>query len=272
MDVNPDVVTGASIGALVAAIYSGGALDALEEWARKQTLRDFVGMLDIDLSSGGLVEGAEILDVIRRLLDVDRIERLPIPLAIVATDMSTGREVWMTEGDVAQAVRASVALPGVISPYRIGDRWFLDGGLTNPLPVSACRILGAEVVIAANPNGRFDGTFWVEREEQMPVFWKSWGERMGDWGGAFSEMFKKAGEGEKEELAPHYLDVISASIDIMTDGIRRAKLAGDPPHVLLDAHLSSLSVLDFHKAAEAIDEGRRIVEENAEAIARCAKL
>jgi NTE family protein len=267
IDLKPDVITGASMGALVAAIYAGGALDELEAWARKQTARDYLGMLDVRLSSGGLVEGAEIVSVIRRLVKTDKIEDLPIPLAIVATDMSTGREVWITEGGLAEAVRASVSLPGIISPFRIRDRWFLDGGLTNPLPVSACRILGAEVVIAANPNGRFDGTFWAEREQQMPTPWKSWGDRLRNLPGALSVLFEDA---EEDDPKPQYLDVISTSIDIMTDGIRRAKLAGDPPHVLLDAHLSNMSVLDFHRADEAIEEGRRIVEENAEALARCA--
>ncbi len=269
MGVKPDVISGASMGALVGAFHAGGALDDLEEWALKLTARSFFGMLDVRLTSGGLVEGAEILSVIRRMIDIDRIEDLPVPLALVATDMATGREVWMTEGDIAEAVRASAALPGVISPYRIDGRWFLDGGLTNPVPVSACRILGAEVVIAANPNGRFDGTFWAERETEIPALWKTWRERLPDLPAALSGFFE-----QNEEVAPtpQYLDVLSASIDIMTDGIRRAKMAGDPPHVTLDAHLSKMSVLEFHRAKEAIDEGRRIVKENAEAIARCAKL
>lgn len=269
MGLKPDVISGASIGALVGAIYAGGALDDLEDWAEKLTARQFFGMLDIKLSSGGLVEGAQILSVIRQLVEQERIQDLQVPLAVVATDMATGRDVWMTEGDLAEAVRASVALPGVISPFRIGDRWFLDGGLTNPLPVTACRILGAEVVIAANPNGRFDGTFWVERKEQKPALWKSWSDRLQDLPGPFAGLFESARE---EEPKPHYLDVLAASIDIVTDGIRRAKLAGDPPHVLLDAHLSNLSVLDFHRASEAIEEGRRTVKENADAIARSAKL
>lgn len=269
MGLKPDVISGASMGSLIGAIHAGGALDEVEAWARKLTLRDFFGMLDVRLSSGGLVEGSEILRVIRRLVQQDRIEDLPMPLALVATDMATGREVWMTEGNLAEAVRASVALPGVISPFRIEDRWFLDGGLTNPLPVTACRMLGSEVVIAANPNGRFDGTFWAEREHEVPAIWRSWGDRLRDLPAALTGLFERA---EEEEAAPQYLDVLAASIDIMTDSIRRAKLAGDPPHVLLDAHLSGLSVLDFHRAAEAIDEGRRVVKENAEAIARCARL
>lgn len=265
--VRPDVIAGSSMGALVGAIHAGGALDALEDWAMKLTARSFLRMFDVNLSSGGLVEGTEILAVIRRLLDRERIEDLQIPLAVVATDMATGREVWMTKGDIAQAVRASVALPGIISPYRIGDRWFLDGGLTNPLPVTACRILGADVIIAANPNGRFDGTFWADRDRRglLPPIMTSWREYLPDMPEALSELFA---DDPTPERRPPYLDVIAASIDIMTDAIRRSKLAGDPPHVLLDAHLAEMTVLDFHRAADAIAEGRRIVRENAQAIRR----
>lgn len=269
MGIRPDVIAGASMGALVGAIYAGGALDALEDWAVQQTARKFIRMLDINLSSGGLVEGTEILAVIRRLVPAQRIEDLDMPLALVATDMATGREVWMTQGDIAQAVRASVALPGIISPFRIGGRWFLDGGLTNPLPVTACRLLGADVIIAANPNGRFDGTFWAERDRKgiLPPIMPTWRDYLPDMPEALSAMFAQDSTPERR---PPYLDVIAASIDIMTDAIRRSKLAGDPPHVLLDAHLAEMTVLDFHRAADAIEEGRRVVRENADAIRRAA--
>lgn len=264
MGVKPDVIAGASMGSLVGAIHAGGALDKLEEWALKLTARSFFGMVDIRLSNGGLVEGGEILNVIRRLGIPDRMEDLPIPTALVATDMSTGREVWLTTGDVAESVRASVALPGIISPFLLGGRWLLDGGLTNPLPVSACRVLGADVVIAINPNGRFDGTFWAEREKRTSALFEGWKERLPE---QLSGLFMSD---EEEIRTPEYLDVLSASIDIMTDHIRRSRLAGDPPHVLLDAHLASMSVIEFHRAAEAIEEGRRLVRDNAEAIARAA--
>ena len=269
MGITPHVISGSSIGALVAAVHAGGALDALEDWARKLTARSFLGMLDVRLASGGIVEGTEILTVLRRMIEKDRIEDLACPLAIVATDMASGREVWFTEGDVADAVRASVALPGVISPYRLGDRWFLDGGLTNPVPVSACRILGAEVVIAVNPNGRSDGTFWAERERDAPALWTAWSEWFQDLPAPLAGFFEK---GPEKEPRPHYLDVVSTSIDIMTEVICRSKLAGDPPHVALDVHLSKLSVLEFHRAEEAIEEGRRIVRQNADKLAACARL
>lgn len=265
--VKPDVIAGASMGALVGAVFAGDALDALEDWAIRLTARDFIGMLDINFSSGGLVEGAEILTVLRRLLRSDRIEELSLPTALVATDMATGREVWMTKGSVAEAVRASVALPGLISPFRIGNKWFLDGGLTNPLPVTACRLLGAEVVIAANPDGRFNGTFWADREShrEMPALVTSWKDHLPNMPSALGRIFHSENE---QEQRPEYLDVVATSIDIMTDGIRRSKLAGDPPHVLLDAQLAQLSVLDFHRAEEAIEEGRRVVREKSDEILR----
>ena len=269
MGLSPDVVAASSMGALVGAFYAGNALDALEDWAMKLTTLDFLGMLDVDLSSGGLVEGTEILNVIRKHLKDATIEELSVPLALVATDMTSGREVWMTRGNLADAVRASVALPGVISPFRIGDVWYLDGGLTSPLPTTACRILGAEVVIAANPNGRLNGTFWADREPASQEAGSTWLDRIPNMPAPLAQFLEN-----KRDRAPkpQYLEVLAVSIDIMTDGIRRAKLAGDPPHVLLDAHLQDLSVLDFHRAADAIAEGRRIVRENADAIARCARL
>jgi len=266
MGVKPDVIAGASMGSLVGAIHAGGALDKLEEWALKLTARSFLGMVDIRLSNGGLVEGGEILKVIRKLDLPDKLEDFPIPVALVATDMSSGREVWLTKGPAAESVRASVALPGIISPFYLGERWLLDGGLTNPVPVSACRVLGADVVIAINPNGRFDGTFWAERERRTSALFEGWRDRLPEQlGGLFLSH-------EDAPAAPEYLDVLSAAIDIMTDHIRRSRLAGDPPHVLLDAHLAAMSVLEFHRAAEAIEEGRRVVRDNVEAIAGAAGL
>ncbi|SHH54123.1 patatin-like phospholipase family protein [Marivita hallyeonensis] len=267
--VKPDVVSGASMGALVGAIYAGDGLDALEDWALKLTPRSFFRLLDFNLSSGGLVEGAEILNVVKGLLKSNRIEDQSVPLALVATDMATGREVWMTKGDIGEAVRASVALPGVVSPFRIGDRWFLDGGLTNPLPVSACHILGADVVIAVNPNGSLNDVYWShedisEDEGGMMASWRGYLSKLPP---ALTSMLDWT---HVPEVTPQYLDVIATSIDIMTDGIRRSKLAGHPPHVLMDARLAHMSIFDFHRAEEAIAEGRRIVEENAEDIRRYA--
>lgn len=266
MGVRPDVIAGASMGAVVGAVHAGGALDALEDWARKLTARRFFGLLDLRLSSGGLFEGEEIVNVIAGFDMPANIEDLPVPLALVATDMATGREAWLTQGNVARSVRASVSLPGILGPVRINGRWMLDGGLTNPVPVSACRVLGADVVIAVNPSGRLDRTFWAEREAAGSHDLWDWRERLPE---TLRSIVNPEGP---EQKAPDYLDVLSASIEIMTDHIRRSRLAGDPPHILLDAHLMDMSVLEFHRADEAIEAGRKAVRENADTLARVLRL
>ncbi|WP_413719811.1 patatin-like phospholipase family protein [Silicimonas sp. MF1-12-2] len=266
MDIHADVIAGASMGALVGAVHAGGALDALEDWARNLTARSFFGLLDIRLTSGGLFEGEEIRNVIGGLDMPENIEDLQIPLSLVATDMATGREAWLTKGNVAEAVRASVALPGILSPVLIDGRWMLDGGLTNPVPVSSCRVLGADVVIAVNPSGRFSQTFWAERQKADTRELWDWRERLPE------ALRSIVARDDPEDRPPDYLDVLSASIEIMTDHIRRSRLAGDPPHILLDAHLMDMSVLEFHRAEEAIEAGRKAVRDNAEALAKVVGL
>ncbi|MYM54109.1 patatin-like phospholipase family protein [Thalassovita mangrovi] len=247
--VKPGVVAGCSMGSLVGAAYAGGKLDALEEWLTALTPARFVGLIDIRPGSGGIVAGTEIVSLIQNLGLPERIEDLEIPFAAVATDMETGREVWLREGNLSDAVRASVALPGVISPYRVNGHWMLDGGLTNPVPVSTARAMGAEMTIAVNPNAKLRGKMWNRPARALEHQLKD----LPDW---LSNALMPA---EDKNAPPGYTEVVSTAIDVMTEQIRRARLAGEPPHVLLNADLSHITVLEFHRGAEAIAEGRRIV-------------
>ncbi|MEZ5768226.1 MAG: patatin-like phospholipase family protein [Paracoccaceae bacterium] len=158
-----DVVAGTSMGALVGAAFAGGRLDALEDWALGLTQRKLVTLLDPTLRRGGLVEARQIETMLGEIGLAARIEELAPSLTAVATDMVTGREVWLREGPSYRAVRASAGIPGVMSPVQHDGRWLLDGGLVNPVPVSAVRALGAEVLIAVNPNARALGRFWRNR-------------------------------------------------------------------------------------------------------------
>lgn len=255
----PDITAGCSMGALVGAAYAGGCLDALEDWVSDLSPSRFVALLDIRPSSGGLVAGGQIMQLLKDLGLPDRIEDLPRPFAAVATDMETGREVWLREGSLADAVRASVALPGVISPHRVGGHWMLDGGLTNPVPVSLARAMGAEVIIAVNPNAKLHGKLW----QRSPSTWET---MLRDLPEGLAKLLGTEGGADSP---PGYADVVSTAIDVMTEQIRRARLAGEPPHVLLNADLSAMSVLEFHRGAEAIKAGRRAVQAQADWIADC---
>ncbi|MGC9368726.1 MAG: patatin-like phospholipase family protein [Paracoccaceae bacterium] len=257
--VRPGVIAGCSMGALVGAACAGGKLDALEEWVRDLTPTRFLGLIDIRPGSGGIVAGSEIVAMLKEIGLPDRIEELEIPFAAVATDMETGREVWLREGSLADAVRASVALPGVISPHRLDGHWMLDGGLVNPVPVSVARAMGAEVIIAVNPNAKLHGKIW-----NRPA--RAWENMLRDLPDGLAKALLPAPD---EDSPPGYADVVATAIDVMTEQIRRARLAGEPPHVLLNADLSKITVLEFHRGKEVIAEGRRIVAAQKDWILDC---
>ncbi len=152
-----DIVAGCSAGALVCGCWLARKLDALEQWALALNKRKVTGYLDLNLGRGGVIKGAKIVPELRRLLGPLRIEGLHMPFVAVTTDLVTGHEVWLRTGDLAEAVRASFSLPGLfppmeIEPMEIEQRWLADSALVEPLLVSACRALGADLVIAINLN------------------------------------------------------------------------------------------------------------------------
>ncbi len=259
----PEVVAGASAGALVGAFYAAGRLDALEDFVRSLTPARFARLLDFLGAGGGLVGARKVLELFREHDLPERIEDLPRPFIAIATDLASGREIWLREGSLADAVRASVALPGVISPHRHEGRWLLDGGMSNPVPVSAVRALGADRVIAVNPNGALLEGIWhpaedqphaLEREVAKLTEARSLPDAVRGWLGEF------LGRERRGPRPPSYLEVVDASIDILVERVRRSRLAGDPPSVLVDLRLPGIGVLDFHKAEETIAEGRRQTE------------
>ena len=146
----PNVIVGTSIGAVVGGAYAAGHLDTLEEWARGLQPRNVLGYLDIRLNGSGLIGGDKLAAHLEAAIGQTLIEDLPLKFATVATEIRTGHEIWLTHGRMVDAMRASYALPGIFAPVLAGDRWLVDGALVNPVPVSAARAMGAEIVIAAN--------------------------------------------------------------------------------------------------------------------------
>lgn len=250
------------MGALVGAAWAAGKLDALEEWARALTRAQFLRHLDLRLDRGGLVQGRAVTQILSEIGLPECFEDLDRPFLAVATDMSTGREVWLQEGPLIPAIRASISIPGVFSPCSHEGRWLLDGGLINPVPTSACRALGASCTIAVNPNAKTGPTLWSP-SEQTPFL-----ERIGGEGlrGYLPESVASWLAEPPEEKGPAVMDVVSTSIDILTDFLRASRAAVDPADVLLEADLAHLSVMELFRAAEAIAEGHRIVDAAQEAL------
>jgi len=265
--IEPDIVCGTSMGALVGSAYVAGQLKELRQWAEAVTWREIVGLMDFRLSGGGLIEGKLVVDFLRGLGIAESIESYAKLYAAVATDLVTGREIWLQSGPIHEAVRASIALPGIFSPARIDDKWLVDGGLSNPVPVSVCRALGAEVIIAVNLNGDLLG----RRFESEPDAPATTAPIPSDLLGRVLSQLPAAVREQAAQIAPRllrqgrsmpgYFDVLANSVNIMQDHITRTRLAGEPPHVMLVPRLRDIGLMEFNRAKEAIVEGRTCVEE-----------
>ena len=252
----PDVVAGTSMGALVGAAYCSGALDRLEDFARAVTPFSMARMIDLDLRAGGLVAGNTVLQNLETLglrpgfADLDR------PFIAVTTDLYRGREVWLRDGALLPAVRASIAIPGIFTPVRHGNHWLMDGGMSNPIPVSACRALGVDIVIAVDPNaGNLSSHSSSSRRGLLPQVNAEVliGQLPRQFQPVAAAYLAKGSEAAPQP--PGYIEVLSTALDVMIDQIRRSRLAGDPPNVMVDLNLSHLNVLAFHEAKAAIEQG-----------------
>jgi NTE family protein len=279
----PAVVAGTSIGALVGATFAADRLGALEDWVRSLKGLDVLRLLDTRLA-GGVIQGDRVMQVVEGMLPDLAIEQLPRPYAAVATDLRSGRPVWLRSGSIIDAVRASCAMPGLMSPRRHERTWLVDGGLVDPVPVTLCRVLGADVVIAVDLTA-YRHRRRAERvqatERSVPVAASPAEEQPGAAPGAndlrayVDRLQSLVGDwfdfgGTEAPREPGLLDVVAASIDIMQQNITRSRLAGDPPELELTPELAGIGLLEFHKAADAIAAGIRAVEERAAELARLA--
>jgi NTE family protein len=262
--IEPDIVCGTSVGALVGGVYLSGHLPVLETWARGLTKMRILRLLDFRMGGGGFVSGDRLSGLLRRNLGDTMIEDLPKPFAAVATNLATGHEIWFRKGPAVQAIRASYALPGVFNPVKVDGQWLVDGALVNPLPVSVCRAMGAQLVIAANLNGDIIGKHWKNRERpvrgEAGLDLKEIEENnAGSEGGIFSSMLQSVFGTEKR--GEHGIfSVMMASLNIIQDRLSRSRMAGDPPDVQITPRIGHIGLLEFDRADECMDEGAAAVE------------
>ncbi len=266
--ITPDIICGCSIGALVGAAFVAGKIAPLKDWVLALTWRNVARLVGVGFPNGGLIDGDLFKDLMVKL-DIDApIESFATSFAAVATDLATGREIWLREGPVHEAVRASMAMPGVFSPARHGEQWLIDGGLVNPVPVSTCRALGADVIIAVNLNANLVGRRLVpevvaqdlnEHDIPQPAILEGLLQKM-------PRNIQQSLSRSTPKLLPtmpsrpRYFDVLASSINIVQDRITRSRLAGEPPHVMLLPRLAHVGLFEFQRAQEAIAEGAACVD------------
>src|SRR3981189_462650 len=260
----PNVVVGTSIGAVVGGAYAAGQLDTLEEWARSLQPHNILGYLDIRLNGSGLIGGDKLATQLEAALGSTLIEDLPVKFATVATEVRTGHEIWLTHGRIVDAMRASYALPGIFSPVLVGDRWLVDGALVNPVPVSAARAFGAEIVIAANlssdifahsttiyshgPAAEVTVAAAPETTIEPAAPKRGFGRLFSAERTMKREFFGSAGR-------PGISSVMVDAFNIMQDRITRARPAGDPPDLLISPRVGQIGWVGFPPRAHLIAPG-----------------
>ncbi|AMJ60426.1 patatin-like phospholipase family protein [Bosea sp. PAMC 26642] len=268
----PDVIAGTSIGAVVGGCYCAGKLPQLAEFAGSLTKRRVVGLMDFHIGGAGLIAGGRLKRLLQRDLADLRIESLDQRFVAISTELGTGHEIWLTHGLLVDALSASYALPGVFDPVKLGGRWLMDGALVNPVPVTAARALGADVVICVNLNGELAGRGTIiqnhpaEREPELvpELDVRPTSRWLGGITGAARRVRGLVGRQGNER--PGLAGVMIDAFNITQDRISRSRLAGDPPDVMIGPKLARIGLFDFHRAEEAMEIGRNATRRSLDEI------
>jgi NTE family protein len=275
-------LSGCSMGALVAGVYAAGQLDRYRDWVCRLDYFDVLRLVDVSWSPMGAMRASKVMGKLDELVGDIRLEDLPIPVTTVATDMTRQREVWFQQGPLLEAIRASIAVPGVITPVYRGDQVLVDGGLLNPLPIMPTVSSRADLVMAVNVTAQSSQPVSLEAllppdqvvEEQArevardkgAVDFAGWMEGVR---GATRRLFGSGVEVEDDEgdkadrgrRAWGRLDMILASFDITQGALAKYKVAGYPPDVLIEVPKTVCGAYEFHRAEALIALGRHLARE-----------
>ncbi|HLU14472.1 MAG TPA: patatin-like phospholipase RssA [Burkholderiaceae bacterium] len=260
--IRPDVVCGTSIGALVGAAYAGGKLAQLETWVRSLSMGDVISFMDLTVN-GGMLKGERLMGYFgKNFLDCP-IDELDLPFGAVATALHSGAEVWLQEGSTLDAIRASIALPGLFAPVWHNGQLLADGGLVNPVPVSLLRAMGADILIAVDLSADTLGRHLASLDSEATQPSAPTSEWMRKLRSDFRFLRPTSAESPR---MPSVFDVLASSINIMQVRITRSRMAGDPPDVIISPRLAHLALLDFHRADIAIEAGQQAVQASLPAL------
>lgn len=256
----PDIVCGTSVGSLVGASYVSGNIDKLEDWAYSLTKFEAAKFLDINFSLKGFVNVERFHRFLNEYVASDDalIENYPKQYASVATELTSGREVWLMKGSIVEAVWSSISMPSLFPAIKVNNKWLVDGGLVNPVPVSVCRALGADIVIAVNLNSDLVGRHRRPAKEADVIDETVTG-KLTSLAKEYSSSFFS--NSDTNDQPPGLLDAIADSINITQDRITRSRMAGDPADIVLSPKLSNIGLLEIYRAHETIAEGKKCVQQ-----------
>ena len=257
-------LAGSSMGALIAGFYAAGKLDDYEAWVRELTEFNVLRFLDIAWGGSGMLKGDMLMDTLKDFIGDYRIEDLPIPLTIVATDVRARKEVWINEGSLFDAIRATIAVPTVFTPHIIKGRQLLDGGILNPVPIAPTLQDSTDAIIAVSVSGEPKKLKTPSQQEQAPdkperqrsVYRKHIDQFI-------DNLQDRLGLNDKDEDTEQLslADAAMLSIDTMEASIARCKLAAYPPDLLIEVPINTCGAHEFYRAREVIKAGEYWAEQ-----------
>ncbi|MCE8003700.1 patatin-like phospholipase family protein [Billgrantia ethanolica] len=272
-------ISGCSMGAVIAGVHAAGQLEAYRDWVCRLDYFDVLKLVDVTWSPMGAMRASKVMSKLEELIGDIQIEDLPIPLTTVATDLARQREVWFQSGPLLRAIRASIAIPGVITPVHIGDSTLVDGGLLNPLPITPTVSSHADMMLAVNVTAHSARPVTLNdlmpTEEQEAAEAQAVAKGWMDVRGATRWLFEGFGTAEQEadsadgksertsngRRAWGRLDMILASFDITQASLAKYKIAGYPPDVLIEVPKTVCGAFEFHRAEALIRLGRHLAME-----------
>ena len=255
-------ISGSSMGAMIGALYACGKLEVFKEWVLSLDLMDTVKLLDFSFGKRGIIQGDKVFLVLEEMIGDITIEELPISYTAVATDIVRQKEVWIQKGKLLDAVRASVAIPTVFTPKKIDERYLIDGGVLNPLPIAPTVSDSTDLTIAVKLNAI------VAKEYKVPVP-KNEKDKENGIQKIFFEMAEKAESLFSREHKSDYsdmdmFDIMGRTIDTMQNALESCKMAGYSPDIIIDIPHDACGFYEFNRAYELIELGRTIAKESIE--------
>lgn len=256
-------VAGSSVGALVGGLYASGELAVFRDWVLSMSRNDMLRLLDPVFGKPALFGGDRLIRTLRDSIGSPRIEDLPIDFTAVAVDLMRQREVWLRNGDLWDAIRASIAIPGIFTPHVVHGRELVDGGLLAPLPITATRLSDAHRLIAVDMHG------WPRRPPGAPATAERNGQQTGEAAesGESSRWLRwlqrRTGNGgERGVVAQNigFTELMARSLDTMQAQIARVHLALDPPELVIRIPRDACQFYEFWRARELIAIGHAEAE------------
>ena len=249
-----EAISGSSMGALIGGLYACGKLQEYKEWVLGLDIIDIAKLVDFSFFNNGMIKGDKVFNILEKMIGKVNIEDLEIEYSAVATDITKQKEVWLQKGDLLEAIRASIAIPTIFTPKKIDDRYLIDGGVLNPLPIAPTLSANTDIIIAVNLNATNTKQYNLrlpkeEIEKQNKIL---------EW---FFE-FKKSSFFDDDEMG--IFTIFGKTIDIMQNNILECKMAGYKPDIMINIPNDICGFYEFNKAYEMIELGKMIAKEELE--------